>query len=169
MRGVLLVLLGGRGHRAFRPAARRVASGRAVGVRFAAGGEGGGAVFARTKESIPDGVCAVYKPPGWSSADVVAKVRTTLERSIRSPGEKRQKVKVGHGGTLDPLARGVLVVGVGKGCKAMHAYLGGSKRYRAAPIGAENTGDSRVPRTRALFRDRMFRGKHPHFEAFEER
>lgn len=40
-------------------------------------------------------------------------------------------MKVGHGGTLDPLASGVLVVGVGKGTKNLQKYLTGSKGYRA--------------------------------------
>jgi len=42
-----------------------------------------------------------------------AKVRATLEKAIKIPGQKKTKVKVGHGGTLDPAARGVLVLGVG--------------------------------------------------------
>lgn len=90
--------------------------------------------FPRTKEGIPHGVCAVYKPQGWSSANVVAKVRATLERAIKIPGQKKLKVKVGHGGTLDPLARGVLVIGVGKGCQLMQGYLKGDKRYRAVAL-----------------------------------
>ena len=94
--------------------------------------------FERTKAGIPHGVCAVYKPPGWSSANVVAKLRGVLERAIKIPGQKKFKVKVGHGGTLDPLARGVLVVGVGHGCREMQGYLKGAKRYRAvAELGKE--------------------------------
>lgn len=42
-----------------------------------------------------------------------------------------RKFKVGHGGTLDPLASGVLVIGVGRGCKALTGYLSGSKAYEA--------------------------------------
>ena len=95
--------------------------------------------FPRTKAGIPHGVCAVYKPPGWSSANVVAKVRGVLERAIKIPGQKKFKVKVGHGGTLDPLARGVLVIGVGHGCKEMQGYLKGSKRYRAVALLGDET------------------------------
>lgn len=40
-------------------------------------------------------------------------------------------MKVGHGGTLDPLATGVLVCGVGSGTKNLQKYLVGSKAYRA--------------------------------------
>lgn len=52
-------------------------------------------------------------------------------------------LKVGHGGTLDPLADGVFVVGVGRGTREMAQYLAGYKRYRAVGmLGAEfNTGD----------------------------
>lgn len=42
-----------------------------------------------------------------------------------------RKLKVGHGGTLDPMASGVLVIGLGGGCKALTAFLSGSKTYRA--------------------------------------
>ena len=87
--------------------------------------------FERTKEAIPDGVCCVYKPPGWTSSNVVSKIRGTLERAIRIKGEKRKKVKVGHGGTLDPNARGCLVIGVGTGCRLMQSYLKGGKEYFA--------------------------------------
>ena len=48
-------------------------------------------------------IVPINKPVGWSSFDVVKKVR-------KITGEK----KVGHGGTLDPFAKGVLVVGIGR-------------------------------------------------------
>ena len=43
---------------------------------------------------------------------------------------KKVKLKVGHGGTLDPMATGVLVLGLGKGCRDLEGYLKGPKRYR---------------------------------------
>eukprot|EP00903_Cladosiphon_okamuranus_P016040 g14810.t1 len=70
----------------------------------------------------------------------------------RKEGKKKQtrrwprgpKVKVGHGGTLDPMATGVLVIGVGRGCRELSNYLQGSKAYRAeALLGYEtDTQDS---------------------------
>jgi tRNA pseudouridine55 synthase len=56
----------------------------------------------------------------------------------------------GHGGTLDPLATGVLVIGVGSGTKQLQNYLQGSKKYRAtAELGYETTTlDSEGPVTR---------------------
>lgn len=90
---------------------------------------------------LPDGVLVVHKPQTWSSFGVVAKIRHTLQDHYRTHGYKfggRKKLKVGHGGTLDPMATGVLVVGVGKGCKALEGYLRGSKSYTAvAQFGSE--------------------------------
>ena len=44
---------------------------------------------------------------------------------------KKNLIKVGHGGTLDPLATGVIVLGIGDGTKLLGSYLGGSKKYHA--------------------------------------
>jgi tRNA pseudouridine55 synthase len=83
---------------------------------------------------------AVHKPLDWTSQDVVAYVRRMLEKDARDRGadvakmgrkRKSQQIKVGHGGTLDPMASGVLVIGVGKGTKQLQQYLNGSKGYKA--------------------------------------
>ncbi|MCM1367447.1 MAG: tRNA pseudouridine(55) synthase TruB [Roseburia sp.] len=63
-----------------------------------------------------NGLINLYKPPSMSSAQVVAKVRRIL-------GEK----SVGHMGTLDPMAEGVLVLGVGKSTR-LFEYLSGRKK-----------------------------------------
>lgn len=81
-----------------------------------------------------NGVIAVYKPEGKTSSDVVQNVRRALESQLFATGvPKRPRgkplVKVGHGGTLDPLATGVLVVGLGTGCRQMADYLKGTKKY----------------------------------------
>jgi len=78
---------------------------------------------------LSEGLFAVNKPLEWTSQDVVSYIRGILERDARSRGanpakvtsrkNKSRKVRVGHGGTLDPLATGVLVVGVGKGTKEL--------------------------------------------------
>lgn len=68
-----------------------------------------------------DGIFAVYKPKGMKSHDVVDFVR-------RQTGVKR----VGHGGTLDPLAEGVLVIAVGReNTKRLEKYVKGGKEYIA--------------------------------------
>ena len=67
---------------------------------------------------LPDGFLVVHKPTNWTSFDVVGKVRYVLTKHFKQYGYKlggRKKLKVGHGGTLDPLATGLLVLGVGRG------------------------------------------------------
>lgn len=66
------------------------------------------------------GILVVDKPDGWTSHDVVAKLRRAL-------GERR----VGHGGTLDPMATGVLPVFVGRATRAAEFAAGGDKEYIA--------------------------------------
>ena len=65
------------------------------------------------------GVLLIDKPVGPSSAQVVQRVKTLL-------GAK----KVGHLGTLDPFASGLLLIGVNEGTKIADIYLGGTKCYR---------------------------------------
>ncbi|HEY8471390.1 MAG TPA: tRNA pseudouridine(55) synthase TruB [Natronosporangium sp.] len=67
-----------------------------------------------------DGLVVVAKPGGMTSHDVVARVRR-LARTKR----------VGHGGTLDPMATGVLVVGVGRATRLLSYVSGTEKGYRA--------------------------------------
>lgn len=68
----------------------------------------------------PSGVCIVDKPSGWTSHDVVAKCRSLL-------GTRR----IGHAGTLDPMATGVLVLGVGRVTKLLTFITGVDKDYDA--------------------------------------
>lgn len=68
----------------------------------------------------------VNKPLGLTSHDVVARVR----RMLRERG--RKDVKVGHAGTLDPLATGVLVVCLGAATRLSEYVMGHDKTYRAA-------------------------------------
>mmetsp|Transcript_27637 Transcript_27637/g.36261 ORF Transcript_27637/g.36261 Transcript_27637/m.36261 type:complete len:315 (-) Transcript_27637:296-1240(-) len=82
----------------------------------------------------PNGLFAVYKPKDWTSSDVVTKIRNTVSKEIRMRTNQRVKIKCGHGGTLDPLATGVLVIGLGTGCKVLNHYLKGAKAYRAVAL-----------------------------------
>jgi tRNA pseudouridine55 synthase len=78
-----------------------------------------------------DGVLVVSKPVGPTSHDVVGLVR-------RLSGTKR----VGHGGTLDPFAGGVLPVFVGRATRLVEYHLADRKRYRATVcFGASSTTD----------------------------
>ncbi|MEM6997677.1 MAG: tRNA pseudouridine(55) synthase TruB [Patescibacteria group bacterium] len=60
-----------------------------------------------------NGYLLIDKPEGWTSFDVVAKVRSTLQKELRQQAGERRKLKVGHCGTLDPLATGLMVIMVG--------------------------------------------------------
>ena len=76
-----------------------------------------------------DGVLVVDKPSGPTSHDIVAAVRRKFK--IR---------KVGHGGTLDPSATGVLILLLGKGTKLSSRFLGGDKAYEGTiRLGATTT------------------------------
>lgn len=64
------------------------------------------------------------KPLNWTSFDVVNKIRHQLRNVL---GVK--KIKVGHGGTLDPLATGLVIIGVGPGTKKLDQWLNAKKGY----------------------------------------
>ena len=68
----------------------------------------------------------VDKPLRWTSFDVVKRVRGTLLRRM-----KLRKMKVGHAGTLDPLATGVMVVCTGRATKRIDELQAGVKEYVA--------------------------------------
>jgi tRNA pseudouridine55 synthase len=80
-----------------------------------------------------DGVLLRAKPAGVTSHDVVAEVRRGLARGV----------KVGHAGTLDPFATGLLLVLVGRATRAQRFLMGLPKTYRAvARLGwVSDTGD----------------------------
>ena len=65
-------------------------------------------------------IYSIYKPTGWTSFDVVKKIRSITNEK-----------KVGHGGTLDPFAEGLLIIATGKDTKQLANISGASKSYRA--------------------------------------
>lgn len=69
---------------------------------------------------------AIDKPLGWTSFDAVKRLRGALQRRL---GLK--KFKVGHAGTLDPLATGVLIVCTGRATKEIDRLQAGTKEYVA--------------------------------------
>lgn len=69
---------------------------------------------------MPSGILVVDKPPDWTSHDVVARLRGLFK-------ERR----IGHGGTLDPMATGVLPLFVGKATRAVDYAMEGDKEYLA--------------------------------------
>ena len=75
----------------------------------------------------PDGiVLPLDKPYRWTSADLVRKCKFTLQKHFGL-----RKLKVGHAGTLDPLATGLLLVCVGKATKLAEALQASEKEYLA--------------------------------------
>jgi len=66
----------------------------------------------------------IDKPQGWTSFDVVNKMRSVLRQIT---GDK--KIKVGHAGTLDPMATGLLLIAIGKATKQIQYIMGLDKRY----------------------------------------
>ena len=68
----------------------------------------------------PDGLLVVDKPSGWTSHDVVGRARRLCATR-----------KVGHAGTLDPMATGVLVLGIGRATRLLTFLVGCDKDYTA--------------------------------------
>lgn len=95
--------------------------------------------MARRPDNPRPGLLVIDKPAGITSHDVVSRVRRLAKTR-----------KVGHGGTLDPMATGVLVVGVGKATKLLTWVSGHSKEYVATiRFGiATNTDDAEGVPTR---------------------
>ncbi|KAF3313779.1 hypothetical protein TWF173_005611 [Orbilia oligospora] len=112
------------------------------------------------KSMVTDGIIAVNKPAGRTSAQVLRNLQVTFgkseffadhleaQKAYSDHQDRRQsttrrsrknrkgdtQVKLGHGGTLDPMATGVLIVGVGKGTKRLSNYLDCTKEYEAVAI-----------------------------------
>lgn len=85
------------------------------------------------KRPVTSGLVVVDKPAGMTSHDVVARIR-------RIAGTR----KVGHAGTLDPMATGVLIVGVERATKLLGYVMGHDKTYRATVrLGQTTTTDDR--------------------------
>ena len=86
-----------------------------------------GKVFSGSIDDYPDGIIIpVDKPYRWTSADVVRKIKWAACKHF---GKKN--LKVGHAGTLDPLATGVLLVCVGKACRLAENLQKEEKEYVA--------------------------------------
>lgn len=79
------------------------------------------------RKDVLNGLLVIDKPLGWTSMDVVRKVRFAGGK-----GAGRGKQRVGHAGTLDPLATGVLVVCLGRATKRVDRLMDGVKVYETA-------------------------------------
>ncbi|KAK2019690.1 trub family pseudouridylate synthase [Colletotrichum eremochloae] len=122
------------------------------------------------KDTVLEGVFAINKPYGMSSAQVIRDCQAQMnpsglfkpliERDLaakmseskhefkrRRSVKKDSRVKMGHGGTLDPLATGVLILGVGSGTKSLGSFLDCTKTYETVVLfGASTDTYDRVGR-----------------------
>ncbi len=71
-------------------------------------------------------IIAVDKPLGWTSFDAVKRIRGSIQRRLNV-----KKFKVGHAGTLDPLATGVLLICTGRATRDIERLQNGTKEYIA--------------------------------------
>lgn len=94
---------------------------------------------------IDDGLLLIDKPPGWTSFDVVAKVRGMRRAAFRASGiaPTKKQLRVGHAGTLDPFATGLLIVLLGSFTKRSDEFLKQAKTYEATIVlgATSTTGD----------------------------
>jgi tRNA pseudouridine55 synthase len=106
-------------------------------------------------EEMTDGILLVDKPAGISSFGVVARVRRRLSQA------QGRKVKVGHTGTLDPFATGLMILVIGKECKNAERYSKLDKVYEATvTLGSTSTtgdpeGELSVVSTREPSEDKI--------------
>ncbi|KAI1375200.1 trub family pseudouridylate synthase-containing protein [Hypoxylon crocopeplum] len=112
--------------------------------------------------SVLDGVFGINKPMGMSSAQVIRDCQhhfnpsvffkpmieqdqairaqeSNTKRKRRGFNKRDLRVKMGHGGTLDPLATGVLILGVGKGTKSLQSFLDCTKTYETIVVFGAST------------------------------
>lgn len=78
---------------------------------------------------MDDGILLIDKPAGMTSFGVVARIRRVLSQNPLHSGGK--KVKVGHTGTLDPFATGLMIIVVGKECRNASQYSKLDKVYES--------------------------------------
>ncbi|KIX08263.1 tRNA pseudouridine(55) synthase [Rhinocladiella mackenziei CBS 650.93] len=117
--------------------------------------------MAQPSVKVLEGVFAISKPPSLSSAQVLRDLqhkfaesqtfapllhqtkRAREEQERRQPKRRKssndQIFKMGHGGTLDPLATGILIVGIGRGTKHLSDFLGCKKTYETVVLFGKST------------------------------
>ena len=87
-------------------------------------------IFTRIDEFAEGQLLLVNKPYNWTSFDVVGKIRNSF---------KPLKLKVGHAGTLDPLASGLLIICTGKMTKQIDTFQAQEKEYTGTMVLGETT------------------------------
>jgi tRNA pseudouridine55 synthase len=96
--------------------------------------------------NFEDDILLIDKPEGWTSFDVVAKIRGKIRADFQDRGIKptKKQLRVGHAGTLDPFATGLLIILLGDACKRAGEFLKLDKTYEfTAKLGeVSSTGDT---------------------------
>ncbi len=90
---------------------------------------------------LNDNFLLIDKPVGWTSFDVIAFLRKKLGKD-----GKKSKIKIGHAGTLDPFATGLLIIGIGReATKRLDEFKNLKKTYRATiRLGATSNTDDKT-------------------------
>lgn len=99
-----------------------------------------------------DKILLIDKPSGWTSFDICAKLRGRLKAAYRTRGETptKRQLRVGHAGTLDPFATGLLIILLGDATKRSDEFLKLDKVYEATVLlgSTSSTGDPEGELTR---------------------
>ena len=83
-----------------------------------------------TDQDYKDGQVLIFdKPLEWTSFQLVNKVRWLIRKNLNI-----KKIKVGHAGTLDPLATGLMIICTGKFTKRLHEFVGQEKEYTGTVV-----------------------------------
>ena len=110
-----------------------------------------------------DGILLIDKPVDWTSFDVVAKLRGARRAALKASGvvPTKRQLKVGHAGTLDPFATGLLIILLGDATRRSDEFLKQDKTYEATiTLGATSTtGDPEGEIT--VFKNGLSVPQHP--------
>ena len=80
--------------------------------------------YQSVEDVVNGSIMLIDKPYGWTSFDVVGKLKWHFRHNLKAP-----KFKIGHAGTLDPLATGLLVICTGRCTKMIDQIMVGEKEY----------------------------------------
>lgn len=98
--------------------------------------------FQSTEEFVSGSLLLIDKPLGWTSFDALNRIKGFVRNNLKIPPNEqghKQKFKIGHAGTLDPLATGLLVVCTGKFTKRIDEFQAGEKEYTGTFVLGETT------------------------------
>ena len=98
--------------------------------------------FESLEEFIQGSLLLIDKPLGWTSFDALNKIKGFVKHKLVIPPNEHghpQRFKIGHAGTLDPLASGLLVICTGRMTKIIDSLQAGEKEYTGAIVFGQTT------------------------------